>query len=139
MPPTRPTYHFHHPSRQRLHVQICGSLGDDDCDELMRLTVENLAVHPTVRQVIMDIQQVVDCSATARVGLGSLQKLFARRQLRTAWIAGSASTQGLARLVVMRATDPNAATFMTADQAEVWFSHDIERVATLNKKAGTQS
>lgn len=128
---------FHAPSSRRLHVEVQGPLGADDVDKLVRETVEALADRPEVREVLIDVRKLEDCTTAAQGGLGSLQKLLARRGMRTAWLAGSGRIHGLSRLVVTRTGDPNAGTFITMAEVDVWFGDTRGGLETLKAKAGS--
>jgi|GEM_PF-6385911 len=133
MPPSsRNPFQIHLMQPQRLHVQIHERI--DDTGTLVNRVVDALAEHRQVTQVLVDMRNVNDWTETARVGLGTLQKLLARRQLRTAWIVGSGRTHGLARFIVVRAADSNAATFTSLSSAEEWLATHQGRVAQLLSK-----
>lgn len=127
MPPTIPPFRFEVVFAHRLLVEIRGVLDDRLIDDLMRNAVEALASTSEIKQVLVDIRSLDDCSVSARTGLVSLQKLLARRRLRTAWVASTPRMQGLARVIILGVGDQSAATFITTEQADAWFGETTGR------------
>jgi hypothetical protein len=136
MPPQPFRFRFDLLSTRRLLVELHGVLGDDRAaDHLVANVVDALAATPDVREVLMDVRALDDCTMSARGGLSSLQKLLARRQIRTAWLAGTPRVQGLARMIIVALGDQRAATFMTAQQADAWFTETAGRLDAITGKA----
>lgn len=132
MPPLPSQFQISLVQPNRLQIEIRARI--DGTDGLVAAAVDALAEHRTVRQVLIDIRNVDDCTPNGRVGLGTLQKLLARRQLRAAWLVGTGRMNGLARLVGSGAADPNVATFVSLQQAEAWFGGTAGRVDQLFSK-----
>lgn len=134
MPP--PTHRFvFQATSQRITIELIGVLGDYIAEELTSGAVEALALEPTAKLVVLDLRGVTDCTVMARVGLGTLQRLLRRRQVRTAWLVSTPRQSGLATLVANSAADEGAGVFTTDAQVEAWSSSNEGRLESLIAQA----
>lgn len=127
-PPGPSTFRFEVVSTTRLLVEVTGVLDDALIDNLMPSTVEALATTSEIKQVVLDLRTIDDCTPGARGGLSSLQKLLARRRIRTAWLVSTPRMQGVAKVVILGVADQQAASFINMQQAELWFTQEAGRI-----------
>lgn len=127
-PPGPSSFRFEVASLTRLLVEVTGVLDDAMIDNLIPATVEALATTSEIKQVVLDLRTIEDCTPGARGGLSSLQKLLARRRLRAAWLVSTPRMQGVAKAIIVGVADQQAASFGNMQQAEAWFDQGAGRI-----------
>ncbi|HZF55938.1 MAG TPA: STAS domain-containing protein [Polyangiaceae bacterium] len=87
--------------------------------------------------VLMDLQGLTSCDIEGRAALASVQELFCRRGVRTAYVADQPRFRGLALWIAHLAGDAGAKALPTEAGAFEWLGLTTERVAEARKGSDT--
>lgn len=91
-----------------------------------------------LRGVVVDLCGLEECHVFARTVLVRVQKLFATKAKRTAYLADRPRFRGLALWVMHLADDSNAKAVMNEQQATDWLDGTSERLADAVARTETQ-